>query len=293
MMRCRWIISNSLLAWVLLSVPAAAQQYASEKAVEELQAGLSNLEAELAHAQELDTTLPAGLAEGVEGIRNETIYLKVKMKKHRERGGEGTGVTVFEVEELHRRIAEVRADLQHARGAGEGTDRSGRLPVGTQFSVRLQNYLSTATAQEGDRFTATAIVPVTRHGDVLIPAGAELEGVVEMVDRVGGRTDRKARLLLAFNRVEIEGKSYGLVATVVGASEKMETGIGDEKKKMGVGAGIGAILGAVLGGKRGALAGLILGGSGAILATEGKDVELPRGTTLTLQLDRELILPRQ
>jgi hypothetical protein len=71
----------------------------------------------------------------------------------------------------------------------------------------------------------------------------------------------------------------------------METGLGDEKAKMGVGAGIGAVLGAVIGGKKGALAGLVLGGSGAILATEGKDVELPRGTILQLQLDRDLVLP--
>jgi hypothetical protein len=71
----------------------------------------------------------------------------------------------------------------------------------------------------------------------------------------------------------------------------METGLGDEKAKMGMGAGIGAILGAVIGGKKGALAGVILGGSGAILATEGKDVELPRGTILRLMLDREVTLP--
>ena len=36
---------------------------------------------------------------------------------------------------------------------------------------------------------------------------------------------------------------------------------------------------------------VILGGSGAILATEGKDVELPRGTILNIMLDREVSLP--
>ncbi len=51
------------------------------------------------------------------------------------------------------------------------------------------------------------------------------------------------------------------------------------------------MLGAVLGGKKGAVAGIILGGSGAVLATEGKNVELDRGTMLTLRLDRALDLP--
>ena len=71
----------------------------------------------------------------------------------------------------------------------------------------------------------------------------------------------------------------------------MESGLGDEKAKMGIGAGVGAVLGAVLGGKKGAVAGIILGGSGAVLATEGKNVELDRGTMLTLRLDRALDLP--
>jgi hypothetical protein len=135
------------------------------------------------------------------------------------------------------------------------------------------------------------MAPVIRNGDVLIPEGAIFEGVVELVDRPESRTDRGAKLILGFDAVEIDGRTYPLNASVIGASEKMETGLGDEKAKMGVGAGIGAVLGAVIGGKKGALAGVILGGSGAILATEGKDVELPRGTALNIMLDRELTLP--
>lgn len=65
----------------------------------------------------------------------------------------------------------------------------------------------------------------------------------------------------------------------------------DEKAKLGVGAGLGTILGAVIGGKKGAVIGAVLGGSGAILATEGKEVELPAGTILKVRLDRELNFP--
>ncbi len=130
-----------------------------------------------------------------------------------------------------------------------------------------------------------------RDGHVLIPAGSVLFGVVEHADRPSGRLDRSAKLVLAFERIEVDGHEYSLTATVVGASKKMESGLSDEKTKMGVGAGVGAVLGAVIGGKKGAVAGIILGGSGAVLATEGKDVELDRGTMLTLRLDRALDLP--
>jgi hypothetical protein len=81
------------------------------------------------------------------------------------------------------------------------------------------------------------------------------------VDRAEGCTDRKARLVLAFNRIEVGGKTYPLTATVTRASEKMETGLGDEKAKLGVGTGLGTILGAVIGGKKGAVIGAVLGGS--------------------------------
>lgn len=276
-----WVALGCLLLTVALR---ADERFATEDDIDTVEAELTRLESELAHAE-----ANADWNARIEDLRNELIYLEVKMKKHRAGGGEGTGVTVSEIEELRGSIAELRAELRHA--AQKASDGFGVLPSGAQLSVRLLESLSTATAQQGDRFTAATIAPVVRHGDVLIPEGSILEGVVELVDRPESRTDRKAKLLLAFDKVEIGGRSYELSATVVGASEKMETGLGDEKTKMGVGAGIGAVLGAVIGGKKGALAGLILGGGGAILATEGKDVELPRGTVLDLRLDREATLP--
>jgi hypothetical protein len=95
-------------------------------------------------------------------------------------------------------------------------------------------------------------------------------------------------MVLGVDQIEINDKAHSTKATVTGASEDLETGIGEEAGKIGVGAGVGTILGAVLGGKKGAVVGAVLGGTGVILATEGKDVELPAGTVLKLRLDREL-----
>ena len=65
-------------------------------------------------------------------------------------------------------------------------------------------------------------------------------------------------------------------------------GIRGEVGKIGAGAGVGAILGGILGGGKGALLGVLIGGGGTIAATEGKDVTLPAGTVLRLQLDQPL-----
>jgi hypothetical protein len=44
-------------------------------------------------------------------------------------------------------------------------------------------------------------------------------------------------------------------------------------------------LGGVLGGVKGAVLGAIIGAGGTIAATEGKQVELPQGTTLRVRFD--------
>ncbi len=214
-------------------------------------------------------------------------------KKYVEAGGEGTGVPAEEVASLREAIARLRDDIRlSTTGApGEPSDKASveELPADTVFSARLLDSLSSENADVGDRFEAVTIVPVTIDGEKLIPEGSSLFGAVESVDRAG-RSDRSAKLVLAFDRLDIEGETYTITATVVGGSRDLETGIGKEKKKLGLGASVGGVIGAVLGGGTGAIAGAILGGTGAILGTEGKNVELPRGTMLQLRLDRPLQL---
>jgi hypothetical protein len=102
------------------------------------------------------------------------------------------------------------------------------------------------------------------------------------------RMDRKGSLTVAFDQVTINGRAHPMRATVTQALES--EGIKGEAGKIGIGAGAGAILGAILGGAKGALAGILIGGGGTIAATEGKDVELPVGTTLRVRLDSPLTL---
>jgi hypothetical protein len=270
-----------LVFLLTLLVPAPFPEGAAQAtpaAIESLEAELAALESEIG----LSGPLSPDDRVRAESIREEATYLRIKSRKHRESGSSGTGLTSEEVSLLRTEIARFRDDLDAADVV--------ELPADTVFAAKLLDFVSSETAEAGDRIEAVTFLPVTLRGADVIPAGSSLFGVVELVDRAS-RTDRTARLVLAFDRIEIEGKSQSITATVVGASEDLATGVSSEKKKLGVGAGVGSVLGAVLGGGTGALAGAILGGTGILFATEGKDVELPPGTMLQLRLDRPLRVP--
>jgi hypothetical protein len=296
---------------------------ATRSHLDSLESELAALDREVSAARSRSgEPLDTGLAERARKLHDEAIYLKVKSEKHEGSGGEGTGIDYDEVSSLREAVAKLRDDIRLSVSARptvppSETDASAptrpqkpieprepaetraqnepdardleELPADTIFSARLLDTLSSENAEVGDRFEAVTVLPVTIRGKVVIPEGAAVFGAVESVDRAG-RTDRKARLVLAFDRLDIAGKSQVITATVVGASRDLETGIGKEKKKLGIGAGVGGVLGAVLGGGGGAIAGAILGGTGAILGTQGKNVELPRGTMLQLRLDRPIQL---
>jgi hypothetical protein len=262
---------------------SASGDDATESMLTDLEAGLRNLEAEAGGIEEA----PRELVDRIERIREEATYLRVKMRKHLESGRSGTGVSEEEVESLTEEIASLRRELRQIDSDPPSGARA--LPEGSEVSVRLSDTLTTKTAQVGDRFVASLVEPATHLGELVLPAGARFHGVVELVDRAEGRTDRKARMVLELETVEVDGRRFPVEATVIDASgDDLETGIGDEKKKVGIAAGIGTILGAVVGGKKGAVVGAVLGGAGSILATEGEEVLLERGAILRIRLDREL-----
>lgn len=277
------------IALVLGAVSASGAEDASFEDVARLQEDLANLEADLAEARLSDAE-----RERVEWIREEVVYIKVKMRKHEQAGGEGTGVSREEVRDLRLDIADLRSDLRdRLRAAVSSPSARTTIPAGTEFDLRLEDTLSSETASPGDRFTAAAAAPVLSGGDIAIEAGTRFHGTVELVDSAGGRTDRTARLVLVVDGVEVGGTEHEIEATVLKASESLETGLGSEAKKIGLGAGLGTVLGAVLGGKKGAVVGAVAGGTGAVLATEGREVQLPRGTILHVRLDEDLTLASQ
>ncbi|MFL6280093.1 MAG: hypothetical protein ACJ731_08285 [Vicinamibacterales bacterium] len=156
------------------------------------------------------------------------------------------------------------------------------IPSGQEIDARLENELSSATAEPEQRFQATTVADLYRGNEVLIPAGSTLRGVVSSVTKAT-RTERKGSMTVAFDQITIRGRSYPMRGTVTQALES--EGIKGEAAKIGAGAGIGAIIGGIIGGAKGALIGVLIGGGGTIAATEGKDAVVPGGTILRVRLD--------
>jgi len=287
------------LALALAPPPAAAQSTVTASDIQRLQDAIYEASGTVAQLRSRDASLAADLQRELDDARDETVYLKVKLRKNE-------SVSTRELSDLRARVENIRSRADGSIGRDRPADRgisdsprapvatSGRrtssnpdeIPAGTEFDVRLQKTLSSSTAQVEDRFEATTLVDLRdEEGRVLVPAGSVMRGTIADVTKAT-RIERKGKLRVTFDRITIKGRSYPMAASVTQALES--EGIMGEKEKIGIGAGAGAILGAILGGAKGAVAGILIGGGGVIAATEGSDVDLPAGTILRVRLDSPL-----
>jgi hypothetical protein len=248
---------------------------------------------DLSRLRSTDSNLASSIQAELDELRDEVIYLKVKLRK------EGS-VTQRDYADVRDRIAAVRSRARgdspdERRGTWTPGTRGGvqgdttrpqsgtsAIPVGQEIDVRLQTRLSSDSAQVEDRFEATTMVDLYRGNDVLIPAGSVLRGVVRTVQRAT-RTDRRGEMTVSFDQITARGRTYPMRGTVTEAIES--EGVKGEAGRIGAGAGVGAIIGGIIGGVKGALLGVLIGGGGTIAATEGKDVTLEPGTILRVRLD--------
>lgn len=158
------------------------------------------------------------------------------------------------------------------------------IPEGTELTLTLASAVSSATNNEGDAVLAKLAEDVKVGEKIVAPAGSEVRGRVTAAVR-SGKVKGRARLALAFDTIVVKGKESPIAATGIDITAD------PTKKKdaaiIGGGAGVGAIIGAIAGGKKGAAIGATIGagaGTGTVLATRGKEVELPAGQALAIQL---------
>ena len=288
-----------------LAVPARAQQAVTQADIQRLQDNVYLADRDITQLRSRDTTRANQLTAELDELRDEVIYLKVKLRKER-------SLARTEYADVRDRIEDVRTrargdatgpySLPPVSSTAPGSPPSGRatsqpsrrlpagvveIPSGTELDVRLQNNLNSGTAQVEDRFEATTLADLTAGGVVAIPAGSLMRGVVTGVEPAT-RTNRTARLTVSFDQVTINGRAYAMRGTVTQAIEG--EGIRGEIGRTGAGAIGGAILGGILGGGKGAVLGTIIGGGGTIAATEGKEVELPQVSVLRVRIDSPLEL---
>ena len=301
-----WLRAIALAALIMVpTVPtlANAQGAVTSTDIQRLQDDIYQASSEISRLRSSDPETGRIQAD-LDELRDEVIYLKVRLRK------EGS-VPRRDYTDVRDRLQSLRSRARGDSGTTSGerrgtwqppsggvtggvsggvpgddrrttqTNTSG-IPVGQEIDVRLQNQLSSATAQVEDRFEATTVVDLYRGNEVLIPAGSVLRGVVRTVDKAT-RTDRKGELTVSFDQITVRGRTYPMRGTVTQALES--EGVKGEAARIGAGSAVGAIIGGIIGGVKGALLGVLIGGGGTIAAVPGKDVTLPAGTILRVQLD--------
>jgi hypothetical protein len=121
-------------------------------------------------------------------------------------------------------------------------------------------------------------------GEVVLPKGAHIEGVVADSDE-GGRVKGVASISLKLTSVAVGGRQVP-----VASSTYVKDAPATKKKdslKVGIGAGIGAAIGAIAGGGKGAAIGAASGGAagtGLVLATHGDPAVVPAESIISFRL---------
>ena len=167
-----------------------------------------------------------------------------------------------------------------------------QIPEGTILLLELRTELSTATNAPGDEFKTRVLEPVAIGGVVVIPERSRIWGTVtEAIS--AKRMKGQAHISLTFDRLELPGGTFHEMSAML-TEEGVKMGKRTGAIIGGTAAG-GAILGRIIGDDSGdALKGALIGaavGTGIAAAQKGKDLEIPKGTQMSIILDSPLDLP--
>jgi hypothetical protein len=177
--------------------------------------------------------------------------------------------------------------VEHASTAPavEPAVREITIPAGTRLQVRLNSSVSSVASRLEQPVDATLLVPVRVGGVTVLPAGSHVTGYVSSVRR-SGKVKGLAHVAVAFRSVSVDGASYPIAAGVARTAPATKK---HDAAKIGIQAAGGAVIGGLVGGKKGAATGAAVGGgagTAVVLTTRGKEVSLPRGSRLSLRLQR-------
>jgi hypothetical protein len=191
-----------------------------------------------------------------------------------------------------------------------------QLLQGTQLKLVLLNSLSSSVAREGDPFVATVAEPVYFGGQLVLPAGARVNGEIGQIERARrfGIFRGQAMMYLKFKSIELDRREIPATMSIISIHETLSQGQGtgktrgDLRTEEGViveskrdvkgalttvalggaaGTGVGAIFSHMI---RGLAIGLI-GGTTWVMVKKGKEVELPAQTGFVVRLDSTITLP--
>ena len=182
------------------------------------------------------------------------------------------------------------------------------IPQGAHVLLRMENSVNTRTAQEGDFVYMRTASPIAVDGQIIVPVGSYVQGVVSHTKRSGrvsGRAELGIRLetlttgsgkILKFapHLSSVDAGDTGQKVTGKENAIEQSSSHGQDAARIAILAGSGAALGGLVDrGVKGAGIGAGVGGAvglATVLLTRGKEVELRQGATLDVVFDRPVAI---
>jgi type IV secretion system protein VirB10 len=182
------------------------------------------------------------------------------------------------------------------------------IPQGAHVLLRMENSINTRTAQEGDFVYLRTASPISMGGQIAVPSGSYVQGVVTESKR-SGRVKGRAQLAIRLESLTLESGKVFKFSPHLSSVDSGETGqkvagqenaieqapdTGKDAQRIAIWAGSGAALGGLTdrswkGAGIGAGAGAAVG-LATVLLTRGNEVELRHGATLDVVFDRPVAL---
>ena len=309
-----------------LAAPVAAQQSSTvtQADIQRLQDNVYLADRDVSQARSRDAARATQLQTELDDLRDEVVYLKVKLRKERTLSRSEYGDVRDRIDDLRSRARGESSSPVSSSSSSSAVSSTAAVTPATRPASPAAVSPTPSSSASSSSSTSTASTRTTAPaGTVEIPVGTEID--VRLQNALNSGTNQvedrfEATTLVdvgANSRVVIPAGSLmrGVITQVEAATRTNRTarmtvsfdqvtvngqsyairgtvtqaiegeGIRGETARIGTGAGVGAIIGGILGGFKGALAGILIGGGGTIAATEGKEVQLPQGAVLRVRLD--------
>jgi hypothetical protein len=185
---------------------------------------------------------------------------------------------------------------------------------GTQVHLTLLSNINTSVSREGDPFVAVVAEPVYLGNQLLLPAGARVNGLIGTVEKARHFSvfRGQAYMNLTFRTMEVESRLIPVQMSIIAIEQPHGQADGKRRKDVKIEEGQvvqekhdfkGDVVGATVGTGGGTLIGAVfshvvrgfgfgLAGSAVyIVARKGKDVELPSQTGMLVRMDNTITVP--
>jgi hypothetical protein len=182
------------------------------------------------------------------------------------------------------------------------------VPQGTHLLLRMVNSINTRTAAEGDQVYLETASPIALNGQIVVPRGSYVQGVITHAKR-SGKVAGRAELGIRLETLTLPGGKAMQIAPRLSSVDSENTGQkvdkdedmikqapdrGKDAARIAIWAGSGAAIGGIAD-RSWTGAGIGAGAGGAVgvatmLLTRGKEVQLRQGSTLDVVFDRPITI---